>query len=336
MVKFGILRDEISLEGVRMEFSEGMKALVEPATKLIDAVSSAIGTVYEPRKIRRLADARAYEIDTIAEAVRSNMDIPIVYNPENGGILDAANFQELAQRTGQRFLFQEITKQQNIEAVVSKARDELEGMENVTAEPVNRDWLFRFFNSIEDISDEQIQTYWAKILAGEVGKPGSFSLRTLQTLSTLSKQEAETLENIAQFSFCANDENYIFNDSELYKEYDIGRKVFILIDCGLLSESNLLVRTGMVEGRGEFISVKNLICVCNNDSPQKFQFPMQRFTPVGNELLKIISFVQNEEFAIKCFKKLKQRLPELKLTAHTIKWEMDGLVEFEEDDILTK
>lgn len=36
--------------------------LAEPATKLVEIVSGAIRTLYEPRKVRKLADAEAYKI----------------------------------------------------------------------------------------------------------------------------------------------------------------------------------------------------------------------------------------------------------------------------------
>ncbi|MBR5636608.1 MAG: hypothetical protein IKW81_06735 [Pseudobutyrivibrio sp.] len=43
-----------------MDFGELIKAVVEPADRMIDEVSHAIGKAYEPRYIRRRADARAY------------------------------------------------------------------------------------------------------------------------------------------------------------------------------------------------------------------------------------------------------------------------------------
>ncbi len=50
-----------------MSVSEIVTAVVEPANKLIEVVSGAIGTAYEPRHIKKMADARAYELRTIGE-----------------------------------------------------------------------------------------------------------------------------------------------------------------------------------------------------------------------------------------------------------------------------
>ena len=59
--------------------------------------------------------------------------------------LDLVN--QIAKRASSRFVYQEITKQQNIEAVVDNTYEELEHAENVSSESVNSDWMFRFLNS---------------------------------------------------------------------------------------------------------------------------------------------------------------------------------------------
>ena len=44
--------------------------LAEPATKLVEIVSGAIGTLYEPRKVRKLANAEAYRIKKITDTAK--------------------------------------------------------------------------------------------------------------------------------------------------------------------------------------------------------------------------------------------------------------------------
>ena len=48
-----------------MGVSDIIAASTEPVNKLLDAVTGAIGKAYEPRHIRKMADAKAYEIKTI-------------------------------------------------------------------------------------------------------------------------------------------------------------------------------------------------------------------------------------------------------------------------------
>ena len=135
-----------------MGATEIVQALVSPAEKLIEAVSGAIGKTYEPKHVRKMADAKAYELKVISETVRNNSDVPIIYD-STGVSIDTSDFEEIAKRASSRLAYQEITKQQNIEAVADNAYEELESLTSVSSESVNPDWMFRFFNSVEDISN---------------------------------------------------------------------------------------------------------------------------------------------------------------------------------------
>lgn len=56
-----------------------------------------------------------------------------------------------------------------------------------------------FWNTIEhakSVSNEEVQNLIAKIIAGEYGAPGTYSMHTLQILKTLGKSEIELLERI--------------------------------------------------------------------------------------------------------------------------------------------
>ena len=57
----------------------------------------------------------------------------------------------------------------------------------------------RFFNSIQDIGNEDMQTLWGKILAGEIKNPNTFTLRSLDTLSKITKGEAMLFKNMVPY-----------------------------------------------------------------------------------------------------------------------------------------
>jgi len=320
-----------------MGVAEGVKAFVEPTIKLLETVSRGVGTLYEPRKIRKLAEARTYEINVISEAVRSNMDIPIVYNPENGVVIDASKFQEMSERAGKRFLFHEITKQQNIDSVVDKAYLELEGDESVSSDPVGQDWILRFFNSVGEVSNKQMQALWAKVLSGEVRKPGSFSLRTLLLLNTLSELEAEALKRIAPFSITHSNASFLYGDVDIIHKYGFGRDMIVLCDCGLIAESMTTALIGTIDKKTSFITAANIALICHNSEPEKYSVNVQRFTPAGRELLKLFTFEQNREYVIECFRKIKKQHPKLSMTAHDIINIINNNVVYEQDyDLLTQ
>lgn len=52
------------------------------------------------------------------------------------------------------------------------------------------DWFLRFFESAGNISNEDMQVLWAKVLCEEYKKPNSHSYRTLEKLYHLSRNEA--------------------------------------------------------------------------------------------------------------------------------------------------
>lgn len=194
------------------EIVEAIKALISPCEKLISVTQAAIGKAYEPRYVKRMADAKAYEIRQISQAIAESSDVPITY--DKGDLaMDTKDFDELVKRTQNRLAYQELRKQANIEAVVGNAYLDLENEPPVTDEPIDPDWLIRFFNSVEDISNEQMQYLWGKILAGEIKQPNTFSMRTLNVLKNLAQSEAELFNRIAPYIFsCPGDDEKTFVD----------------------------------------------------------------------------------------------------------------------------
>jgi hypothetical protein len=56
------------------------------------------------------------------------------------------------------------------------------------------DWIDKFTRFAEDASSERLQDLFARILAGEVRRPGSYSLSTLRVVSELDKSLAEDFQ----------------------------------------------------------------------------------------------------------------------------------------------
>jgi len=63
----------------------------------------------------------------------------------------------------------------------------------------NFDWFLRFFECASNISNEDMQILWARILSGETYNRGSFSLRTMELLRNMSYEEALDLQWYSQF-----------------------------------------------------------------------------------------------------------------------------------------
>jgi hypothetical protein len=65
---------------------------------------------------------------------------------------------------------------------------------------IEDDWLNLFARMAEDKTSEELRQLFGKILAGEIRRPGSFSLRTLQLVSTLRRSDAEAVANFLPFA----------------------------------------------------------------------------------------------------------------------------------------
>ena len=162
--------------------------------KLVDYTASGIGSVAGPMlapwKARWAAKAALItaksdsEILKIQAEAQSKARETLVSQDANVtgeiDIQDAVN---------QRIQFQEQKRQANIVSVVGKAANQLGDTEVADREP-DHDWTARFFNEVQDVSSEEMQSLWAKVLAGEVKQAGSTSVRTLGILKTLDQNAA--------------------------------------------------------------------------------------------------------------------------------------------------
>lgn len=285
------------------ELVEAAKALSAPATKLIEVVSRGIGRAYDPRYKKRMADASAYELDVLADAVRRNSDLPILID-RDGVQLDSRSIQELAERTKARLFSQEMRKQQNIEAIVDKAYEELKGDTVVSDEPVDDDWIVRFFNSVEDVSSEIVQNVWSRVLAGEIKRPSTFSLRTLETLKNLSQYEVELFQRCSILVLRSEAIYFLPILHELDVEYAITKKdIELLDDAGLLKSR---AQPLMQDKDGYLREIRNeqivgLIDYNHYPIPKSSSLVSFFLTNSGGELYKAIRSICNEseEFAIK-------------------------------------
>lgn len=303
-----------------MGATEIVQALVSPAEKLIEAVSGAIGKAYEPKHVRKMADAKAYELKLISDAVRNNSDVPIVYD-STGVSIDTSNFEEIAKRASSRLAYQEITKQQNIEAVADNAYEELKDIENVSSEPVNPDWMFRFFNSVENISNEDMQKIWGHILAGEIKSPNTYSYRTLEKLKNMTQQEAECFQNISVLALRHSGKDFILNDENILKKNEVHfGHILMLEECGLMVAQNLALNLSASIDKPDYIYNSEVIGVIYGKriESQKLVFPVYLFTESGSQLIKAIHPQVNSQYFIEYLEMIRERNKDFAFTAYKI------------------
>lgn len=165
-----------------------VKNLSKPIQKLIDNVGRAVGILYEPRYIRKKAEAEA---DAKRIMAGGEVDAKLIKAVGEKEISNLLNYSHHRQD------YKEIRRQMNVYAIVKESIKYLP--DTVSDDPVNEDWIFEFFNCCEDISHPQMQTIWAKLLAGEIYCPKSFGPRTLNLVKLMSVDEANLFTKFCSF-----------------------------------------------------------------------------------------------------------------------------------------
>lgn len=279
-----------------------LTGLSEPLKKLIEVVSLGIGALSKPYLIRKTADAKAYEIKVIAEAIKSNQqDLKkIGFDDEKLSLMSLdertlKNEITLEERTQQRIEFQEQKKQKNIENITQKAAQNLENENQVSDEPVDEDWTTRFFSYAEDISNEEMQELWGRILAGEIKRPKSFSLRTLDILRNLSKDEAQVFMKFASLNIKSGNACFILNfkkEKILEQKYGLNFSDRLLLEeLGFITANDLQFKVAKTDQqtRQVVFIVGNIILIQEKEinKPEQ-QVQVLVFTKIGQQLLSLV------------------------------------------------
>ena len=227
MTSFGNL-DLLSALG-RFIPSEGLRMNIPPVNiggdfgkatgKFFHEISRLVRWIGEPSHIRRVgkaeaenrilqakADAQILEITTRAQI--DNARLVAAEKPQFEQIIvseDVAiqnDVKLLVARAVANKIEDLVREQINLENVIAIAADvlEYEPDENVSDDTVDEDWLTRVFGKARQVSNEDMQELWGRVLAGEVIQPGSFSLRTLDVLANLSQVEAQIFSKVPRFA----------------------------------------------------------------------------------------------------------------------------------------
>lgn len=301
---------------------------VLPIDKLINVLSSITGRLSKPyfdRKdidtkvyeIKKIAEAKAAEMKIISEAIKSNFQITggIEYKDEklvissppisNSKVDNSSNpkTQSLEERTTDRINFQEAKKQLNIESITSYTAEFLKDEPPVTDEPIDEDWKNRFFRIAEDISTDEMQALWGRILAGEIKQPKSYSLRTLETLKNLNKREAECFLKFGKLAITSAGTSFIINfkgEKLLEEKYGLSfAERLLLEELGLMAANdlNFILQPSHIEDRDVIFTIGKIGLVAKKlkDTPQQL-VDVLVFTKIGQELLQLIETTPNFDY----------------------------------------
>lgn len=194
--------------------------LTKPATVLIEKISDAIGGIFKPYQIVRVAKAEAE-----ANRIQAESQIQVT---------------DLQRRAMHRFLEEEAKKQSNIESITQNALPLLD--EKSTPEAVSDDWITNFVDKSRIVSDKEMQSLWSRVLAGEANTPNTFAKRTVNLLADLDKEDAILFMKLCGFGWMiGNIFPLVFDvQASIYNNHDINfDSLSHLESLGLIQFNNL-------------------------------------------------------------------------------------------------
>ena len=278
--------------------------LSKPLTRLIEVIANGVGAISRPYLIRRTADAKAHEINVISIALKDAADshgVPVIFKdggfeawrkPDDSELIVADLSPE--DRSERRVEYQERKRQNNVERITSVAASDLLSDTQVPEEAPDEDWISRFFSSAQDVSSEQMQELWGRILAGEIRRPGSFSLKTLEFVRNMTKHDAELIQLLAPLTVKIGgnyviplpDKKWLETNRSIYPDHH-----FSAGELGALYPTDLQNRffhqselTQSVITAGD-----RLLLISRNEVTSEIQLPIWKYTKIGGEIVDLIS-----------------------------------------------
>lgn len=182
----------------------------KPADTLIKKVSQAVGGIFAPYQIKRIAKAEA---EAALISAQSKIEIT-----------------DLTRRAVGRWIDEETRYQRNIEDITTKALPQLKEQSDPAA--IEDDWITNFFDKSRIVSDAEMQTLWSRVLAGEANAPGTYSKRTVNSLADLDKSDAELFSKLCGFAWMLNERVPLVFDitAPIYEKNGVEFSAFIHLE----------------------------------------------------------------------------------------------------------
>jgi uncharacterized repeat protein (TIGR03899 family) len=232
----------------------------------------------------------------------------------DGALLSENKQMPIEDRTSKRSKLSQLRKQQNIEHIIQKTSLYCADFE--IEHRLDFDWLSRFISLSEGISNVSMQDLWAKILAGELTEPGSFSFKALKVFRDMSIHDAKLLAKACSLSIKDSNKSNIrlltgayqkpgllnFFVKHRYKYCNLSHYGLNHADLLALSESHLIY---IQESESSLLNKGEVLQFDYNGTHLKLTakkkdvcLQFYKFTPIGVELANLISDKRNDDFSL--------------------------------------
>ncbi len=215
-------------------------------------------------------------------------------------------------RSNKRARLSGLRKQKNIEAIMEKTYSFCAS--KTIDKRTDLDWFNRFITLAEDVSNKTMQDLWAKILAGELARAGTYSLKALKVFREMSIVDAKLLAKACSLAVKDKSRKNIriisggYQQPGLFNFFNKDRQQYINLSQFGLNYADLL---SLADNHLIFIQESESNIMANNEAinfsynglplkltSKKANVTLQfyKFTAIGAELAHLITDKANDDF----------------------------------------
>lgn len=207
-----------------------------------------------------------------------------------------------------------LRKQVNVEEVLTKTAEHLGSEKNAseTEAEVSEDWLENFRAEAQLKSEAEMQSAFARILAGEIQKPGTFSLRTVRALGQMDQETATMFQRFA--NACVAHPSLIDArvpslggnaNTNALERYGLSfGSLNTLLENGLIiSEFNSVFEYAPVSEAGLSLAYAGNLIILQPKNPEMSPVEVQgpALSKIGKELFLVTQPEENEQYSKELF-----------------------------------
>lgn len=247
------------------------------------------GLVEGRLRMTRDGNLREAADDELMQGVKLNSVIVSAGFDDPVESLDTARLLRQADRDG---AMRAVRRDLAIRHIAILAEEECRNLplEKISKVQVDPDWMVRWRDGAEDAVSVQLKRYWARLLAGEVLKPSTYSVRAMEFMRTISRADLEMINICARLCF----DGFIYRNPGAYFSSELHQPMFEQMEeLGLLRgvygrpESWIMTST-TDDGFSTMLACSNkAIFVEGGSAEDDFRLPVYRLTRFGREVLSL-------------------------------------------------
>lgn len=188
----------------------------------------------------------------------------------------------------------QLQSEKNLQNVIEEARKIVRDKKLELSGYTKIDWINIYFESAKNAADTYMQAIWAKVLAKELEKPGTFGYKTLDVLKNMSKEDFILFEKM-----CSVQVQGAIVRGNAYKQQGLEWMNCIkLRELGLLSLDGSQRTYEIPASSINPLFLNDFVIVMKNksNSVQKVRSEVFLLTYAAKELLSIVSYKYDKSY----------------------------------------